>query len=174
MGDGRAGAGGGSDPRLGFCATEPDPPEPPPVVPEPLDPPEPLDLPEPLPTFADESFVARGAEVFDGDGEADAVAERLGAGLGEAAPLDELTDADTEPEGELSLPADPSAPPAAEHPTRHRPATTTTAPRTPVPRRRAPDISALSSLTCFIPLIRCSDVPNARTPRPNDHEWGKF
>ncbi|OQR65686.1 hypothetical protein B6E66_02165 [Streptomyces maremycinicus] len=161
VGDGRAGAGGGFDPRLGFCATEPDPPDPP-------DPPslvpEPLDLPEPPPPAPDAFFVTRGDEVLDGDIVADAVAERLGAALGEAAPLDALTDADTESEGELSLSADPSPPPAAEQPTRHRPASTTTALETADPRGRTPDIAYAAALTRFIPLFRCSDVPNARNP----------
>ncbi|MER5197223.1 hypothetical protein ACWD3J_27045 [Streptomyces sp. NPDC002755] len=134
--------------------------------------PEPPDPPEPPPTPADEFLVARGAEVFERDGVADAAAERLGAGLGETAPLDELTDvltdADTVLPGERFPSAGSSAlvPPAAEHPTTHRPASTTTALRTAGPRGRSLDISGLSSLTCFIPLIRCSDVPNVRNPPP--------
>lgn len=145
VGDGRGGAGGGFEPRLGFWATEPDPPDPVRVVPEPLD------LPEPLPTSADESLVAREAEVFDGDGVPDAVTERLGEGLGDATPLDELTDADTELTGELSTPegSPAPAPPPAEHPTTHRTATTTAALRTAAPRGQALTISSLSSSTCL-------------------------
>lgn len=144
---------------MGFCGTEPGPFPPP----DRLDPrsvvPEPLDLPEPPPPpCADDSFVARGAEVFDAEGVGDTVAAaRLGAGLGEAGLLAELTDEDAELTGAPSSPAGSSVP-AAEHPTTHKPARAATAHSTTDRRRRPLDNSGLSSLTCVIPLTRCFDL----------------
>lgn len=157
VGDGRGGAGGGFEPRLGFCGTEPDPF--PPLDPRSVEAePDPSDLPELSPPSTEEWLVFCATGVLDTDGVGDAATRRLALGLGEATPLDGLADTDAELDGEPSPRSGSPAPalPAAEHPTTPRPTTTTAATSTTDFRGRTRRIPGLSSFTCRIPLIRCS------------------